>query len=690
MTSPFESFLADALKRLLEDASFDSSTEWIVDQVATELGVPGVGVAWPQDSQEGLYFATKASGGESWSYDLEDLISANPELATSHGIHVVPIWLESGAHETPQAVEGFLQERKVRGMTVFGMGSSSDLGCAFVVLDRTPEDLGHEVVDDLTTLLTAIWRSAHYQVLSRQNLVHTVRLRGALERARAANEAKSTFLANVSHEIRTPMTAIVGFSSLLMRADATPDQRRDWARHVSRNADYLLGLVNDTLDLSKAEAGEFELEVRDSSLREIMTHVRDLMAPRAIEKGLSFEIAEVGPVPDLMPTDPLRLRQVLLNLASNAVKYTPEGGVRIEYGMEPDVHTDVRVLKIVVIDTGIGISRENIGSLFEMFRQVHGDSSRFQGTGLGLALVRRFIHLLGGEVSVESELGVGTRMILRLDLPASYELTFGDEQQDMSYAPVAMAPVESMQGRHVLVVDDNATNRALFRLLLEDAGAHVTEAVDGVDGVETAMAECAAGRFIDLVVMDSQMPRMSGEDAIRSLREKDFEAVIIIVSANTGRFSGSSESEIGCQGFVGKPVCPETFVQELAAFLVDHPLACTEGVLAAQSEPEPPVEPEEDDGIESAQMRAIKKMADRLIASFPEWIADSSQYLEEGDWTGLKSHCHRLKGTAGSFGMPEISRLAGVCEALLKEEAPLAETKEALDLLQASLREAAG
>ncbi len=337
----------------------------------------------------------------------------------------------------------------------------------------------------------------------------TVGRRAAVELARARDEAleaarlKSEFLANMSHEIRTPMNGVLGFVELLA-ATALDSRQRDYLETVRTSGETLLAILNDILDFSKIEAGRVELESIDFDPRQVVEGVADLLAPRAQEKGLEF-LANVGAaVPARLRGDPTRLRQIVLNLVGNAIKFTESGEVAVESGGAP--LADGRFeWSICVRDTGIGIPRERIGQLFEAFVQADGSTTRrFGGTGLGLAISRRLVTRMGGTLEVASEDGRGTCFTVRVALA-------------IGGTTAVRASHEEMRGARILVVDDNATNRLLVQELLAGVGATVVGVSSGHEAIATARAAARSDEPFCAVLLDMQMPGMDGLELSRQM-----------------------------------------------------------------------------------------------------------------------------------------------------------------------------
>ncbi|HEV7280548.1 MAG TPA: ATP-binding protein [Pirellulaceae bacterium] len=387
----------------------------------------------------------------------------------------------------------------------------------------------------------------------------------ARRQAEGANLAKTQFVANMSHEIRTPLTAILGCADLLVR-DSADDDSREMAEMIRNQGQLLLGILNDVLDVSKMEAGKLDIKKIDVSLAPLLADVRSLMEPGASEKGLSFQARFISPVPPTILTDPLRMRQILLNLVSNAVKFTQRGEVRMECGYNPDVANSGGSLFVRIIDTGPGIPHDRIESIFEPFTQVEGKTeTNVSGTGLGLTICRRLAQMLDGEIDVTTEPGIGSEfeMRLRLASPVEPELLSLDAVEADAQPAADAAGEASLADARVLIAEDTRSIQVLLRRMLQDRVAKIEVVGDG----EAALAEydraARSGEPYDLVLMDMQMPLVDGYEATRRLREAGVETPVIALTASA--MSGDRENcqRAGCNSYLTKPVDRRELLAEL-------------------------------------------------------------------------------------------------------------------------------
>jgi two-component system CheB/CheR fusion protein len=370
-------------------------------------------------------------------------------------------------------------------------------------------------------------------------------LQDARDAAEAANRSRGEFLANMSHEIRTPMAAILGHADILRDHLQDPDNLQV-VDTIRRNGNFLLGIINDILDLSKIDAGKLEVAKRPVRPDAIVAEVRSLMDVRAAEKKLPLKIEFDGPVPEIIHTDAIRIRQILVNLVGNAIKFTDEGVVRLTVRFDED---DSR-LQFHVIDTGIGIPSDEIDKLFDPFVQVDNTSTRsFGGTGLGLAICHRLAHALNGQVDVESQYGVGSRFTLSVKVDPHVQLV----NPNLALSVSADVPHGEIKlDAKVLVVDDRRDIRYLAQHFIERAGGEVVTATNGKEAVEFMATSDAED--VDLIVMDMQMPIMDGYDATSELRKRGFELPIIALTANAMNSDRDVCLSVGCTDYTTKPL----------------------------------------------------------------------------------------------------------------------------------------
>ena len=401
--------------------------------------------------------------------------------------------------------------------------------------------------------------------LQKQVKARTTELERALIAAEAASRAKTEFLANMSHEIRTPMTAILGYTDLMFDPDQSASDRIDCMQTIRRNGQHLLTVINDILDISKIEAGQMSVERIVCSPVQIVAEAASVMRGRAKEKGLDFEVQFEGEIPKTVLCDPTRLRQILVNLAGNAVKFTEVGGVRIRCRLEHGGAASESHLLFEVIDTGIGMSEEQIGRLFRPFTQADTSMTRkFGGTGLGLAISRRLAQLLGGDISVRCAPGQGCTFTLSvatgpLDgvemlLNPTEALATPEAVSSAKQPAGADGGAESVASARLLLAEDGPDNQRLIGFILRKAGYEVVVAENGRIAVERALAEQATGRPFDVILMDMQMPELDGYGAAAKLRAGGYNRPIIALTAHA--MVGDCEKCLaaGCDDYATKPI----------------------------------------------------------------------------------------------------------------------------------------
>jgi signal transduction histidine kinase/FixJ family two-component response regulator len=439
----------------------------------------------------------------------------------------------------------------------------------------------------------AIWLTAVLCLWQQQRKLADGERARTLVAAENANRAKSEFLANMSHEIRTPMTAILGFAELLL-ADVEKPANAHAAQTIKRNGELLLEIINDILDLSKIEAGKFDVDPQPCSPRQLVADVVTLMKVRADAKKLPLEIVFEGPIPNLVRTDPLRLRQILINLVGNALKFTNAGRVYIATRLV-DSDGETPSLQFDVVDTGIGLTAEQIDGLFVPFSQADSSTTRnYGGTGLGLTISRRLAKMLGGDIVVESVFGRGSRFRLTITTGplTGVELIDDAEKSEASQSAVDQLPETPVTARavqlncRVLLVEDGPDNRRLTSYILIKAGAEVAFAEDGLEAVEKVLAAMPGfGRrqrdvpeAFDLILMDMQMPVMDGYEATRRLRQKGYRGPIVALTAHAMRHDRDKCFEAGCDAFVSKPVDRQTLLEIVAKYGQSPAARATEAV----------------------------------------------------------------------------------------------------------------
>ena len=494
-------------------------------------------------------------------------------------------------------------------------------------------------------------------MLRTEELVHVnQRLAGEKERAEQASRAKSAFLANMSHEIRTPMTAILGYADTMLEPDQTLSDRQDCLQTIRRNARHLLELINDILDLSKIEADKMTLENVPTDLPRLLSDVVSLVRPKAVEKALSFSFEVSGPIPRQIQTDPLRLRQVLLNLLGNAVKFTSKGEVRLRVACEND-GPDGQLL-FDVHDTGIGISAEQMSRLFQPFSQADDSTTRrFGGSGLGLTISKRLALLLGGEVTAQSAPGQGSTFTVSIPVR---DLDGASMIEDVTEAVLPKPPDDrllqtwQLHGR-VLLVEDGPDNQRLICMHLRRAGLDVAVAENGREGVDVTLAAEASGRPFELILMDMQMPELDGYGATSELRRRGYQRPIVALTAHAMAEDRDKCLAAGCTDYLSKPVERNLLLSKVAAHLRQE----TPQEPAASGSPAPRRQALRSTfGYDPDMQEALADFVSKL----PQRVDQMADLLCKGDLEELRRQMHQLKGAGGGYGFPAISELASAAE----------------------------
>jgi signal transduction histidine kinase/DNA-binding response OmpR family regulator len=500
-------------------------------------------------------------------------------------------------------------------------------------------------------------------------LAETKLLREQERTAEAANRAKSNFLAVMSHEIRTPMNAVLGLTSTLLETELNQDQRESvHAIHIA--GDDLLEVLNDILDFSKLESGNLTLEEMPFSPAAIIDTALSVVGSSAAAKGLELRAVTVNELPPALLGDAGRIRQILLNLASNAIKFTPAGEIIVRVECLRSGESDATV-SWSVTDCGMGIPKDRISALFKDFVQV--DSSvnrRFGGSGLGLAICRRLIEQMGGEIGVESKVGHGSTFRFELTLPISELPSATLPKDDTSITLLNQRIAATGRPLRILIVDDNQTNRLVASKMFSQFDVEISEAGDGLEAIE-AVSE----NDFDLIFMDMQMPAMDGltaTGAIRASGGKYQTVPIIAFTANAFADDREACAKAGMTDFVAKPVRKKFLVQAALRALLQSDAANRREQIATQA---PPIAPQAGAGAEQLDATildstAFETLAEEIdleaaIETFNIFVADTQQSLKslsamtiDANRKLLQIEAHSLKSTAATFGFRQLSELA--------------------------------
>ena len=475
------------------------------------------------------------------------------------------------------------------------------------------------------------------------------------EKADKANETKSLFLANMSHEIRTPLTTVIGFAEGILFGDIEKKNHQQAIQTIANSGKHLLLLINDILDFSKIEAGQLQVERINVNLIELLTNLESISTGMVKSKTIEFKADYHLPIPDIISTDPTRLNQILLNLISNAVKFTEQGGVTLQ------VFVKGQQLIFKVIDTGVGIRPEKIASLFYAFEQADKTVQRkYGGTGLGLTISKSLAQMLGGDIICESEPGTGSTFTLAIELSTAAQTRQIECLDELRKAQNAMMEANKPQVSHlegnILVAEDQPENLQLIMTMLEKMGLTVTGVANGKEAVEAYLID-----DFDLILLDIQMPIMDGLETFEMLQSLSNDTPVIALTANAMKHEVDEYFRKGFDEHLAKPIERKPFIEKISRFLGQS----AEHVDATLSDEE------------------LHILQEQFAANLPAYLDRITQHLRAKDWLSLQHDAHSLKGAAGMLGFTELSEAASHLEQDLKanELTPVeAEVAELIEL----------
>ncbi|MBN2561580.1 MAG: PAS domain S-box protein [Phycisphaerae bacterium] len=485
--------------------------------------------------------------------DAEDIVTeVNPWLLDKVGL-TSPDIVGKSLWEFHPDTEGTARLRAALG--AFRNGES----CEKFVVNR--ELLGMQ----LSLRVQPIFESGHYRGVI-LNAIDVTDLVKARQTAEIANKSKSEFLANMSHEIRTPMTAILGFTEALLDRGLSDSEKLSAVHTIRRNGEHLLQIINNILDISKIEAGKLEVERIRCSPVQVIADVKSLMQVRADIRNLSFSIEFIGSVPETIESDPMRLKQILVNLIGNAIKFTETGGVTlitrfVDDGTAPSMQFDV-------VDTGFGMTEAQVGKLFQAFTQADTSTTRkFGGTGLGLHISKQLAGMLGGTITVESELGRGSTFHVKVAAGLLDGVKMLDDPTTATIArpetATAAGPDADKLDCRLLLAEDGLDNQRLISHLLKKAGAEVSVVANGKLAAEAALTARDEGNSFDVILMDMQMPVMDGYEATGLLRQKGYTGPIIALTAHSMVGDREKCLDAGCDDYAAKPIDRKKLIEAI-------------------------------------------------------------------------------------------------------------------------------
>lgn len=585
-------------------------------------------------------------------------------------------------------------ERRIIAYITTICGTALENAEGFLNLRRLNENL-ENIVAERTAAVEA--RSLELQKTADHLRQTQVDLAAARDVAEVANQAKTDFLAHMSHEIRTPIGAILGFTEMLQRGKhGLHEEQRQHLSRVQSNGTHLLELLNDLLDLSKIEAGQLSVECIEANPFRLLSDILASLESRAIDKGISLSMSIYDHIPELIQTDPTRLRQIITNLIGNAIKFTSDGGVEVLIECLPREER----LRIHIKDSGVGIPAAAQANVFEPFQQADESVNRnFGGTGLGLPISRKLARALGGDISVASAAGKGSTFTVTISTGSLEDvrmLNATEAISQTSQSEIAECVEVDLAGVSILIADDILANREFLSHTLNGAGAYVQTAEDGQEAVDA----WRAGNF-DLILMDMRMPIMDGYEAVAVLRQKGAEIPIVALTAN-----GMTEDEercqsVGCTSYLTKPISMDALLVEIAKLLDLPTTAQVPRILGAQSETSVPQQKETqpsfqvrrfEGALEVPKEPFFRDLAAQLLTKLTESVPRLFSALDFEDIDFIAEQAHWMKGTGGTVGLPVITTIAVELEdAARKHEVQdarriLYQLDQVIDQLGASLR----
>ncbi len=469
------------------------------------------------------------------------------------------------------------------------------------------------------------------------------KLKKVSKQALEATRTKSEFLAIMSHEIRTPLTSIVGFAEVLADRSTHIEDRVSITKTIIKNSVHLLRIINDILDISKIEANKMDFEKVDFSPVELISDIEELIKSQFTGKGIKFYIEYEFPLPNAVCNDSLRIKQILLNLCSNALKFTKAGKVCIK------IHCNVEkeLIYFTVIDSGIGLTIEQIDKIFHAFIQADSSTTReYGGTGLGLSLSKQFAEKMGGTITVENLHGIGSQFCVSISTGAidKQQLIVGDPElpEKTDYIKYQYDYSYHVKGS-ILVVEDNLDNQQLLSILFHDIGAEITYAENGQQAIDKVY-----NKTFDLILMDMQMPVMGGIEATKKLRESNYKKPIIAITANAMKSDYDMCIEAGCDDFLTKPVNKEKLFQVIYKYLkIENKEISNEKIVS---------------DVFAKRSLKMQELILKFIRGLPQRIVKIEQYKKEREWKNMREVLHKIKGVGSSMGYPMITEIASGLE----------------------------
>ena len=570
-----------------------------------------------------------------WPKDESKALISNYHLTTSSGSQVLSVLIAQNITElTSSLLQARLQVLLITGLVIILF-----IGFSVYVLRRCM----------LTPLSKLTFKLRNFNA-SHSEAPEKIESEGASEicelcdgfnsmaseqfKAQESDQQKSQFLANMSHEIRTPLSAIIGFSETIYKNENTKEQKA-YIERIIRNGKHLHQLIDDILDSSKIEANQLSIENIKVSVCSLIMEIDSLMREKANSKGISFNVDIDFPVPEFITTDPMRLKQILINLCSNAIKFTDKGSVSLTVNYKAEDNS----MRFLIKDSGIGMTDEHIKSLFKPFKQADSSTTRkYGGTGLGLYISKLLSEKLDGDIQVSSMINVGSLFELNINAGVLGNAWVNSKEDVLLLDERKLINIPKLSGK-VLLAEDSEDNQKLISLYVEDTGAEIEVVSNGKLAVEKGIAD----KF-DLILMDMQMPEMGGIEAIKKLREQKCTTPIAVLTANAMKEDKIKSEEVGANYFLTKPINQEEFYNVLQKHLSESNDGSGDFIFKHG-------ENEKMDGLLELYIIRLAETSEAL-----------KSLLECKDWENLDMEIHKLKGTGGSFGFNDITELSSVIE----------------------------
>lgn len=499
-----------------------------------------------------------------------------------------------------------------------------------------------------TVIFLMAWLIARIiaRIITQKNeelVTKNIQLEEVSNQALAATRTKSEFLAVMSHEIRTPLTSIIGFAEALSERSIRTEDRISITKIIIKNGKHLLNIINDILDISKIEANRMDFEKIYFSPVELITDVEEVIKNQFMEKGIQFYIEYDFPLPNIICNDALRIKQIILNLCSNALKFTKAGKVSIK------IHCDIANEKIffTVIDSGIGLTSEQIDKVFDAFTQADSSTTRkYGGTGLGLSLSKQFAEKMGGTITVESLQDIGSQFCVSISTGKI------DPRQLITGEPELPEKTDNIKYQHnyfynvkgsILIVEDNYDNQQLLSIFLADIGAKLTFVENGQQAIDKALNE-----IYDLIFMDMQMPVMGGLEATKKLRQANYVKPIIALTANAMKNDHDMCIDAGCNGFLTKPINKEKLFQTIYKYLeIENEKIYDEKIVS--------------DVFEKRSLK-MQELIIKFVEGLPVRMEKIKHFGSEKNWKNMRDELHKIKGIGSSMGYPVVTKIAADLE----------------------------